>query len=127
MEELFRSLSESVSEECFEDIMGIVEDLVSKTREMINQASKTAEDLGSELDRKEIHIGPHKLITQYNNAIRQRNKLKDLLPKALKLQKISKEASKGHNYSGTPKMDRNQSNADYNKVVLNSLRNKKSS
>lgn len=34
MEELFKSLSESVSEECFEDIMNMVEDVLSQIKKV---------------------------------------------------------------------------------------------
>ena len=45
MEELFKSLSESVSEECFNDIMGIVE-------EIINEVNVPDETVVKILDRK---------------------------------------------------------------------------
>lgn len=41
MEELFLSLSENVSEECFDDIMGIVEDLVNYIRKTEGEPTET--------------------------------------------------------------------------------------
>ena len=56
MKELFKSLSESVSEECFDDIMGLVkeiigEDLLTLTAKKYGEGSKQhkkADDLGDE-------------------------------------------------------------------------------
>lgn len=40
MEELFKSLSESVSEECYNDIMGIVEEIINEIKkEDVNRIS----------------------------------------------------------------------------------------
>ena len=45
MEELFKSLSESVSEECFKDIIGIVEEIISEVSDEWKEAcSKKAQD-----------------------------------------------------------------------------------
>ena len=58
MEELFKSLSESVSEECFNDIMGIVEEVINEwdpdmlphvARGMRKQVDKKGKVLGKEL------------------------------------------------------------------------------
>lgn len=58
MEELFKSLSESVSEECYNDIMGIVEELLNE---------------GDNLE---------KLVVRNINKIKDKTKLKDLKAKA---------------------------------------------
>lgn len=42
MEELFKSLSESVSEECFNDIMGIVEEIIAETKKANKMAHQEA-------------------------------------------------------------------------------------
>ena len=54
MEELFKSLSESVSEECFEDILNMVEELLNERndRELLNRAKR------KELEWKEAKKDP---------------------------------------------------------------------
>lgn len=51
MEDIFKSLSESVSEQCYDEIMGIVEDIVSYSRKKAEEATKKEDRLKSRLNK----------------------------------------------------------------------------
>ena len=70
MKELFRSLSESVSEDCFDDIIGIVEELLNEdelqdTKAERRNAQKTSKILKSLIKKNANELGK----AQYKNMI----------------------------------------------------------
>ena len=79
MEELFRSLSESVSEECFEDIMGIIEELLNESnrarrygQKNINDNSKSVDIFGTKALKDSTQMNPDR---ESSNLIQRRGSL----------------------------------------------------
>ena len=104
----------NVSEECFDDIMGIVEALLDRTNKNFEKAK--ADFNTPEL--KEIGQKAYKSLTtkekeKYDKAAQEYHKRLHQDLKAIRMRDDSEWNSRGHNYKGETKGERGQRAADY--------------
>ena len=112
---IFESLENlNVSEECFDDIVGLVEDLVSKTWDKYKESRAKMDDP----EIKRIGDTPENQLTpeekeKYYKVAGEHWKNSRLNTKAVNMRDKSEWESRGHNRKGETKGERNQRSADY--------------